>query len=291
MSDRPRLKPWLRPVLRGGDEAQFGFAEDGLILSGITAAEVGLLRSLDGTRSRLETFGDARRAGVTATRWRTLLDLMAHLDLLEPDDPAPPVPAGRHVLVDGAGPVSTEIALLLGRFGVARVTHGRPSVDLVLAEPVRHRPDLVVLTGAGALDPRSADVWFHHRVPHLPVVPHGPAVSIGPVVHGDPASPCLRCLDLHRTDRDHAWSAVVSQLAAGADRLVPGSSEPDGLPVGAVPFIAAGVVLLALGLLSGHLPPQGLALEVGSPWPRVDHRRWTRHPRCGHHLDGDADVA
>lgn len=291
MSDRPRFKPWLPPVLRGRDEVQFGFAEDGVILSGISPAEVRLLRSLDGTRSRLETFDDARRAAVSPARWRELLDIVTALDLLQPDDPAPVVPTGRHVVVDGAGPLSAEVALLLGRFGVERVTHGRPAVDLVLADPAGHRPDLVVLAGTRALDPRAADVWFHHRVPHVPVVPHGSAVSIGPVVRRDAASPCLWCVDLHRTDRDHAWGAVVDQLAGDRSRVVPGSTDADGLPAAVVPFIAGGVALLALGLLSGQSPPDGLALEVGAPWPRVDHRRWPRHPRCRHHLDAGAEVA
>ena len=291
MSDRPRLKPWLRPVLRGGDEVQFGFAEDGVIVAGISAAEVNLLRSLDGTRSRMETFRDAARAGVPAARWRELLDLVSRLDLLEPDRPAPLVPSGRHVLVDGAGPLSAEVALLLGRFGVERVTQGRPAVDLVLADLAGHRPDLVLLTGTPALDPRCGDMWFRHRVPHVPVVPHGSAVSIGPVVRGDAAGPCLWCLDLHRTDRDPAWGAVVGQLAADGSRLVASPSGRDGVPAGVVPFVAGSVAVLALGLLAGELPPEGLALEVRTPWPRVDHRRWTRHPRCRQHARAGADVA
>lgn len=291
MSDRPRIKPWLRPVLRGGDEVQFGFAEDGIILTGISAAEVGLLQSLDGTRSRVETFADARRAGVPAVRWRELLDLVMRLDLLEPELSAPLLPASRHVLVDGPGPLAAEVGLLLGRFGVERVTQGRTAVDLVVADPEMHRPDLVLMIGTAALDPRGADIWFHHRVPHVPVVPHGSSVSIGPVVGAGADSPCLWCVDLHRSDRDHAWAAVVNQLTGDGSRVVATGHGTEGLAAPVLPFVAGGVALLALGLLCGQLPPEGLALEVRSPWPRVDHRRWTRHPRCHHHAAAGAHVA
>ncbi|MDN5796733.1 MAG: hypothetical protein L0H79_13395 [Intrasporangium sp.] len=291
MSDRPRLKPWLRPIMRGGHEVQFGFADDGIIVTGVTPAEAGLLRSLDGSRSRAQTFGDARDAGVTVTRWRELLDLVVRLDLLEPEPRHPHVAPGRHVLVDGAGPLALEVGLLLGRLGVTRVTQGGTAVDLVLADPARDRPDLVLLVGAQALDPRCAEVWFHHRVPHLPVVPHGCAVSIGPVVGGEASSPCLWCVDLHRTDRDQAWGAVVHQLAGDQPQVTPGTHPPELLAPGAVPFVAGGVALLVLGVLSGQVPPVGLTLEVRAPWPRVDHRRWTRHPRCHHHGGEEVGVA
>lgn len=290
MSDRPRLKPWLRPILRAGGEVQFGFDADGVILTGIAANEVDLLRSLDGTRSRTQTFSGARHAGVTAARWRQLLDLMARLDLLEPAERSPLVAGGRHVVIDGADPLAGEVAMLLGRLGVDRVTHGRTAVDLVLANPEHDRPDLVVMVGVEALDPRCADIWRHHRIPHVPVVPHGSAVSIGPVVRGGPTGPCLWCLDLHRSDRDEGWPSVVSQVVGGP-RVVPRSSEAAGVDAAVVPFVAGGVVLLALRLLGGLFPPDGLTVEVRPPWPRVDHRRWTRHPRCHHHADTDSDVA
>lgn len=292
MSDRPRLKPWLHPILRGRDEVQFGLDPDGVILTGISAGEAELLRGLDGSRSRAQTFGSARHAGVPAARWRELLDLVGRLDLLEPAEQTPLVPGGRHVVIDGGGPLSTEIALVLGRLGVEQVTHDRPAVDLVLAEPRRQEPDLVVIVGLEALDPSHGEIWFHHRIPLLPIVPHGSAVSVGPVVvHGDPAGPCLWCLDLHRGDRDHGWSSVMSQVVGSAARVVPGPSTPDGVSPAVLPFVAGGVALLVLGLLAGRRPPDGLAIEVRTPWPRVDHRRWTRHPRCRHHTDTGAGVA
>lgn len=290
MSDRPRLKPWLRPIRRPDDEVQLGIDEHGVILTGIDTAEFGLLCGLDGALTRAQTFDAARAAGVPARRWREVLDLLGRLDLLAPDPAAPGCARGAHVVVDGGSPLSNEIALLLGRSGIRRISHGRPAVDVVLADPVSDLPDLVLIVGADALDPRCGDVWLHHRVTHVPVVPLGPATSIGPVVDGDLHGPCLRCVDLHRADRDDAWPDVVTQVARHSTRLVAPAAEPDSLEAALMPFVAGGVVLLALGLLAGERPPAGVSLEVRAPWPRVDHRCWTQHPRCRGH-DGVAVVA
>ncbi len=282
MSDRPRLKPWLRPIRRRDDEVQLGIDEHGVILTGIEAAGFGLLCRLDGTLTLPQTFDEAYAAGIPASRWRELLDLLRRLELLAPDPmPSPDVHAA-HVVVDGASALSDEIALLLGRSGVRRISHGRPAVDLVLADPTRDRPDLVLIVGADALDPRSGDVWRHHRVTHVPIVPLGPVTSIGPVVDGQPHGPCLWCVDLHRADRDDGWREVVTQVARPS-RLLPPVGKADAIETGLVPFVAGGVVLLALGLLAGQCPPSGVSLEVRAPWPRVDHRCWARHPRCRRH--------
>lgn len=291
MSDRPRLKPWFRPIRRRHDEVQFGIDERGRIVTGVGAAEFGLLARLDGSMTRAESFDAAARAGVPTRRWREVLDLVEQLGLLAPDPGDGASVAGAHVVVDGASPLAAEISLLLGRTGVRRISHGRPAVDVVMADPTRDRPDLVVLVGPDALDPRSADVWLHHHVPHVPVVPHGSTTSIGPVVRVGVDGPCLWCVDLHRTDRDRGWPAVLTQVARPTHRITRPVAEPDPLEAALLPFVAGGVVLLALALLGGQEPPDGVSLEVRAPWPRVDHRRWTRHPRCLHHAGPSAGVA
>lgn len=283
MSDRPRLKPWFRPIRRRWDEVQFGIDEQGVIVTGTTAAEVELLARLDGSLTRAQSFDAARAAGIPTRRWRELLDLISGLGLLAPAQAGQAAPSGAHVVVDGASPLSTEIALLLGRSGVRRVTQGRPAVDLVLADPLRDRPDLVLLIGADALNPRCADIWLHHHITHVPVVPHGPTTSIGPVVRGGLEGLCLWCVDLHRRDRDHAWPAVLTQVAREPTRVSRPAAEPDAVEAGLVPFVAGGVMLLALGLLAGERPPEGVSLEVRAPWPRVDHRLWSQHPLCHRH--------
>ena len=41
--------------------------------------------------------------------------------------------------------------------------------------------------------------------------------------------------------------------------------------------------------LAGHPLPAGVSVEVHGPWPRVEHRRWTRHTDCRWHTEVRAD--
>ena len=106
-----------------------------------------------------------------------------------------------------------------------------------------------------------------------------------------PRSPCLWCLDLHRSDRDEAWPTVMAQVA----RLVPTTTAgcragPDAGEVLAHPgepglaqLVAGTVAALVARSVAGERPPPGVAVEVSLPWPRLDHRRWRPHPRCHRH--------
>ncbi|GAA5027193.1 hypothetical protein GCM10023258_21730 [Terrabacter aeriphilus] len=132
------------------------------------------------------------------------------------------------VVVDGCGPVASEIAAALARTGV-RVVHGRAAVDRALASPDRPRPDLVVLVGSPVVDPRRADPWLRRGIVHLPVTPAAPRTVIGPVVDGSASAPCLWCLEHHRADRDEAWPTVMSQsVATIASATVASATHPWG---------------------------------------------------------------
>lgn len=290
--DRPRIKPWLRPLARRTGEVQFGVDAGGFVVEGLTDDEAALLRRLDGTLSVRASFDEAERLGVGGRRWRQLLHLAQRLELLEERAVQPVPQTGRtaHVVVDGAGAIADECAQLLRRCGVARVTHGRTAVDVLLAAPEHDRPDAVVLVGQDALDPRRGDPWLRLRVPHLPVVATGPRAQVGPMVDVGATSPCLWCLDLHRADRDDDWPTLLAQLcgphvpvlAAPAPR-----QEPPQLA-----HLAAGVVaVLTLGVLGGGPVPLGVSVEVCLTWPRMDHRRWVLHPRCHRHVRADTGVA
>src|SRR5205814_1262273 len=57
-----------------------------------------------------------------------------------------------------------------------------------------------------------ARAYAQRGVAHITVTVRDGAVVVGPLV--PPAgSPCLRCVDLHRVDRDPAWPALAAQLA------------------------------------------------------------------------------
>lgn len=317
-SRRPQIKPWLRPIGRLAGQVQFGILPDGVIVTGVTPAEVELLRRLDGSLSRNGSFAAALAAGVSAARWRALLDLVADLGVLAPEpgaggggsgaaapDRSPtdraeggggkPATEGRdtrlpHVLVEGDGAMAEAIAGLLRSCGT-RVTQGRPATDLVIAAPHVDQPSLTVLVGGAAVDPRRGDVWLAHATPALPVLIAGPWASVGPIVEDRQSSPCLWCLELHRSDRDREWPLLMAQLHP-VDPPIVRAPEPEPDPDPALAQLVAGTVaLLAERVLGGDRPPPGVSVEVSLPWPRMDHRRWTRHPRCLRHALDRPDVA
>ncbi len=308
MPSHPQIKPWLRPVGRRHGEVQFGILPDAAVISGVTTAEVHLLGRLDGSLSRAASFRAATRAGVSSARWRTLLHLVDDLGLLvpapgtssqertaadtrHPDEQLHPSPLRRlqpapHVLIDGVGPIPLSITALLLACGT-RVTQSGPAADLIVAAPEQDPPDVAVLVGDRAIDPRRGDLWLAHGIPALPVLVTGPWAAVGPLVEGDPDSPCLWCLDLHRTDRDREWPTLMAQLVPEDQLLVSGPvTGPDPDP--ALAHLVAGTVaLLIQRVLLDERPPPAISVELSLPWPRMDHRRWARHPVCRRHRDSD----
>lgn len=286
MASRPTIKPWLRPFARRSGEVQFGVLPDGVIVSGVSPAEVRLLAGLDGSLTRNGSFAVAAAQGVSARRWRHLLDLLSAQDLLVPEgigsETGAPAHRGEHVLVDGTGDLSDSIAALLLETGV-RVTHGRPATDVVLADPGQDRPALAVLVGTDIIDPRRGDIWLAHSTPALSVVVSGPTASVGPVLEARPGAPCLWCLHRHRADRDSEWPTLMAQLLP-ADRPVVAAPAPDPAPEPVLAQLVACTVALFAGLLlAGAGPSPGVSVDLCAPWPRMDHRRWTQHARCPHH--------
>ncbi|WP_431932897.1 TOMM precursor leader peptide-binding protein [Micromonospora sp. RP3T] len=209
------------------------------------------------------------------------------------------------VLVTGAGRLGAAVAVALAQAGVGHVVPelsgpvragdlvgtgltgaelGRPLAAAVGAAlgrcapgtatgPLRSgRPDLVVQLGVGRPAEALAIGYAHRRQPHLLLDLRGGVPVVGPLVR-PPAGPCLRCLDLHRADRDPDWPALAAQLAT--DRGEPGCAATTRLA--AVAFAAAEV----LAQLDGGTPETlGAAVEVRGAG-RLRHRRWPPHPSCG----------
>lgn len=207
---------------------------------------------------------------------------------------------GQHVLVGGDGSLARSLALLLRRAGIGRVETGAAALDALELDlraaartgaPRRgpDRPDLVVLLGAGALDPGAGAPWLRHGIPHLPVVAQGHRVLVGPLVAGA-GGPCLQCCDLDRSDRDPQWPQLLAQLT-------PPQPVGRSRPVEAATGVTATAAGLAALVVHSHLDagavPRGVSLELSLPWPTVVHRRWSPHARCGcgaaqAHRDGAA---
>ena len=78
----------------------------------------------------------------------------------------------------------------------------------------------MVLSDSLVADPRMLRELHAARIPHLPVRVRDGAGLVGPLVLPGVTS-CLRCADLHRSDRDAGWPAVAAQLrdtVGSADR-------------------------------------------------------------------------
>jgi hypothetical protein len=144
--------------------------------------------------------------------------------------------------------------------------------------PSPGEPDLVVLVRDDAVELPAADDLVHRGVDHLAVVVAAERVVVGPLVvpgHG----PCLRCLHLHRCDRDPAWPQLAAQLAVGA----PGDGPTVRGETGSSTAAAGLASLQALTHLDGVTRPisAGRTLDLVLPDGLVERRRWTAHPRCG----------
>lgn len=134
-------------------------------------------------------------------------------------------------------------------------------------------PDLLVVAEHGAADPARSAVLVGSAVPHLSVVVREGDTVVGPLVVPG-SGPCLRCLDLHRTDVDPGWPVLLAQLTAAAD---------DRPEVGVVAAVAAGVAsAAALAHLDGVVAPRpGVTFEVTLPDAVPRERTWAVHPDCG----------
>jgi bacteriocin biosynthesis cyclodehydratase domain-containing protein len=182
------------------------------------------------------------------------------------------------IRIHGRGPLSDLLASAL-RCSGARLKHSSQRHAAVAAETT----DLVVLSDALVADPRMLRELHAARIPHLPVRVRDGAGLVGPLVLPGVTS-CLRCADLHRSDRDAAWPVVASQL-----RDTVGTA--DRATVLATAALALNQVDRVIAAVRGGVaverapdPPSTLdtTLEFDVNTGSIVARRWARHPRCGH---------
>jgi bacteriocin biosynthesis cyclodehydratase domain-containing protein len=218
--------------------------------------------------------------------------------------------ARRHcaVTVQGSGRVAGHVAAVLAAAGVGRVhltdeasarlhqaqpggvlpsDEGRSfalaATEAVLRAapeadtsplPIGERPDLVVLAIDGPVDPgRHTSLHTHDRA-HLPVQLGADHGTVGPLVIPG-LTACLRCVELHRRDRDPAWPTLSLQLGMQGRRAQPSDV--------AVATVVAGVAALqALAYLDGDRPDSiDGTIELHLPDWRLRRRSWPLHPDCG----------
>jgi hypothetical protein len=136
-----------------------------------------------------------------------------------------------------------------------------------------HRPDLLVLVSHGGVDPRRTETLLREDVPHLAVVLRERAAVVGPLVRPG-SSACLRCLDLHRRDRDPEWPRLVPQL--------PGVAQ-GGEETALAALASSMATAQALAHLDEQVAPASVdaTIEMSLPDGLAAVRPWSTHPECG----------
>ena len=139
----------------------------------------------------------------------------------------------------------------------------------------------MVLSDFLVADPRLLRDLHDAGMPHLPVRVRDGTGLVGPLVIPGVTS-CLRCADLHRSDRDAAWPAVAAQL-----RDAVGSA--DRATVLGTAALALNQVDRVIAAVREADDPTGPATRRRRWTPRWSSTsapgrrraaRWSRHPRC-----------
>ncbi len=308
----PRLRPSALLAWRSPGRLQVGLGTGAVVLEGLAPVDELLVDALDGTTDLASLRRIAAARGGEPGRADALLHALADAGALVGagrEHEHEHERGGAAVVVAGASPTGLAVALGLACAGVGAVVaeddapltaadtgpgaHPLAAVGLTRGEsaarqverlgrgtrcrargPDPLRPDVVVVIASGAHDARRSDALVREGVTHLGVLLHGEGASVGPLVRPG-SSTCLRCLDLHRADRDPEWPRVAQQL-----------SGPSGGPLRPEPRALAALagalaVQQVLAHLDGAAEPASLDATVEVDGGAVGVRPWSPHPRCG----------
>ena len=161
------------------------------------------------------------------------------------------------------------------RFAVAADEAVRRCGPDVVTSPIppERSADLVVLTDPAPLESSLRSALHQEQVPHLPASVDGQRAVVGPLVLPGRTG-CLRCADLHRTDRDPAWPALAVQLGARPRRRITSDVA-----------LCVATVGVAVGQALAYLDRQRPAtIEASLEWQlpdwRLRRRSWPAHYGC-----------
>lgn len=178
-----------------------------------------------------------------------------------------------HIRVHGTGPLADLVIASL-RCSNVRISHSTRT------HASTARADLVVLTDYLVADPRLVRDLHDAGVSHLPVRVRDGTGLIGPLVIPGRTS-CLRCADLHRSDRDAAWPAIAAQLC----HTIGSADRATVLATAALALSEIDRVIRALRGDAADEPYTAPAtldttLEFDVAAGTIDARRWSRHLDC-----------
>jgi bacteriocin biosynthesis cyclodehydratase domain-containing protein len=112
--------------------------------------------------------------------------------------------------------------------------------------------------------------------PHLPVVVRETTALVGPLVVPG-RTPCCRCVELARGDRDPAWPALSAQLLGSSRRV----DACDVVLATLAASLAAAQVLAFLDDPAAQPSAVGAVLEFGLADLRLRRRTVRPYPGCG----------
>jgi bacteriocin biosynthesis cyclodehydratase domain-containing protein len=277
MGAKYAIDPALPVLLRPDGSVQVGWHPRRAVLvrppSGLTASGLAaLLRAMQSHIGLNDLLKRACEAGLDDNAaFVGLLGNLVDANIVSAKRPARRARSAS-IRIHGRGPLSDLLDNGL-RCSGARVRHTSHGTAGATADST----DLVVLSDYLVADPRLVRELQAAGTPHLAVRVRDGTGLIGPMVIPGVTS-CLRCADLHRSDRDAAWPALAAQLrdtVGSADRATV-------LATAALALNQVDRVLRAVNGAAGPAPPTlDATLEFDVNANSILTRRWTRHPLCG----------
>lgn len=235
-------------------------APDRASLGLLTGAADGGAGDLEARRDQWVEVRGAGRVGAAAAR----LLSAAGVGLTTVRDPA--ATTAQDVTPAGLGPHD------VGQPRERAVHRMLETTDEPLAEP--SDPHLVILTPADGGITTDWDTLVGAGIPHLAARVVEVTGIVGPLVIPGRSS-CLRCHDLHRTDRDAAWPKIVAQAGHRRPRVT-------ACDVTLATEVAALAAQQALAYLDGYTPAAvDGTVEISLPYGLPRRRSWRPHPSCG----------
>ncbi|MDQ1705928.1 MAG: hypothetical protein QOF18_2294 [Frankiaceae bacterium] len=179
--------------------------------------------------------------------------------------------------------ICDDVTASRGAAAAARISRCAPST-LTHTAPFAS-PTLVIVAPAASVAPPETLATVR-RHPHVLVAIRETTAAVGPfVVPG--RTPCIRCLELSRSDRDRQWPSIAAQLIAAG-------RAPEPCDVALATLAASLVTLHALAWIDSDrtdLPPSaGGVLELGLSDIRLRRRSLAAHPACGCGVLGTGDT-